>query len=77
MLSETQGWLITASIPPNDVYHLENGQWVKIPGATMPNPFNASGFAFVSPNEFWAIGLYGLSHYVNGDWQNVGSPAMS
>lgn len=77
MLSETQGWLITASIPPNDVYHLENGRWVKIPGVTMPNPFNASGFAFVSPNEFWAIGLYGLSHYVNGDWKNVGSPPMS
>ena len=77
MLSETQGWLITASVPPNDVYHLENGRWVKIPGVTMPNPFNASGFAFVSPDEFWAIGLYGLSHYVHGDWKNVGSPSMS
>lgn len=76
MLSETQGWLITASIPPDDVYHLKDGRWVKIPGVTIPNPFNASGFAFVSPNEFWAIGLYGLSHYMNGDWTNVGSPPM-
>jgi len=76
MLSETQGWLITASVPPNDVYHLENGRWVGVPGVMMPNPFNASAFAFVSPNEFWAIGLYGLSHYVNGDWRNVGSPPM-
>lgn len=79
MLSETQGWLITASIPPNDVYHLENGRWVKIPGVTMPNPFNANAnaFAFVSPDEFWAIGEYGISHYRNGAWKNVGSPAMS
>ena len=76
LFSATEGWLVVATTPQHALYHLENGQWTPVPMTTHPNPFNAGAFAFVSPDEFWAIGEYGISHYRNGAWTNVGSPAM-
>lgn len=57
---------------PRPLFWLRNGQWVQVTGATIPDDlgeyFEA---AFVSPDEFWAIGKSGISHYANGQWKLV------
>ena len=86
MLSTTEGWMIGGidsaaraafplpTLPPEDppYYRLQNGQWVAAPmPATLPYPYNADQFAYVSPDEFWAMGGWGISHYYKGVWKNV------
>lgn len=85
MLSPSEGWMMggidfsTANNRQPDtpieyvpMYHLQNGQWIEIPTpTTLPSPYNASAFAFVSPDEFWAMGGWGISHYYKGEWKNV------
>jgi len=60
---------------PNEfipMYQLRDGQWVEAPMPTsFPSPYNADVFAFVSPDEFWAMGGFGISHYHQGAWKNV------
>jgi len=60
---------------PNEfipMYQLRDGQWVEAPMPTsFPSPYNADVFAFVSSDEFWAMGGWGLSHYIHGEWKNV------
>ncbi len=53
------------------MYHLQHGQWVEVPIASTPSPYNADEFDFVSPDEFWAMGGWGISHYSHGVWKNV------
>lgn len=53
------------------MYHWQNGQWVEVPISSTPSPYNADHFAFISPDEFWTIGGWGISHYYKGEWKNV------
>lgn len=54
------------------MYQLHNSQWVEAPmPATFPSPYNADAFAFVSSDEFWAMGGWGISHYYQGTWKDV------
>lgn len=85
MRSATEGWMLGGfdSATPNNglpttpleylpLYHFQNGQWVEVPTPTsFPSPYNADQFAFISPDEFWAIGGWGISHYYKGEWKNV------
>lgn len=85
MLSATEGWMMggisfstsndrspTTPMEYMPMYRLQNGQWVEAPTpAIFPSPYNAAVFAFISPVEFWAIGGWGISHYLNGVWKNV------
>ena len=78
MLSPTVGWMI-ASISAgtslgsttNPLFHMQNGQWVQFPGYTVPGPPDYYATAFLSSDEFWGFGRYGISHYSNGQWKLV------
>jgi hypothetical protein len=43
-----------------------------VPDATIPDDLSEYfAAAFVSANEFWAVGRFGISHYSNGQWKLV------
>jgi len=79
MLSPTTGWMIAEIRPAHEtntntrpLFWLRNGQWVQVPDATIPDDLSEYfAAAFVSANEFWAVGRFGISHYSNGQWKLV------
>jgi hypothetical protein len=79
MLSPTAGWMMADIRPAHEtntntrpLFWLRNGQWVQVPDATIPDDLSEYfAAAFVSANEFWAIGRFGISHYSNGQWKLV------
>lgn len=79
MLSPTAGWMLAEISPaaknntnPRPLFWLQNGRWVQVPGTTIPDDLGEYfAAAFVSPDEFWAIGKYGISHFINGEWKLV------
>lgn len=84
MLSATEGWMSASiapaspdnrpsNLPPEYIplYRLQNGQWAEVSFSSIPVPYNGYVFAFVSPDEFWAMGPNGISHYYKGEWKNI------
>lgn len=78
MLSPTVGWMIAGisagtslGSNTNPLFHMQNGQWVQFPGYTVPGPPDYYATAFLSSDEFWGFGRYGISHYYQGVWKNV------
>ena len=85
MLSATEGWMIggidsaaqaisaTCVCPPKTLrLPFAKRSVVAVPmPANLPCPYNADEFAYVSPDEFWAMGDWGISHYYKGVWKNV------
>lgn len=72
MFSATGGWLIAANTPEQSLFRLQHGQWVAVSISNVPRLNGAHRYAFVSPEEFWTIGMFGITHYDHGVWGNVG-----